>query len=160
MQDEFFGPILAITKVPDLETALKVANDTRYALTGGIFSRNPKTIERFKHGFEVGNLYINRKITGAEVDRQPFGGFKLSGIGAKAGGPDYLKQFMVPRTITENTLRHGFSPDDLDALVAVTTRRLGVVLNRLHLLGGDLSSFTNSTLPNCSAIRSISSVSC
>jgi RHH-type proline utilization regulon transcriptional repressor/proline dehydrogenase/delta 1-pyrroline-5-carboxylate dehydrogenase len=60
--------------------------------------------------FRVGNLYINRKITGALVDRQPFGGLKLSGIGSKAGGPDYVSQFLIPRAITENTLRHGFAP--------------------------------------------------
>ncbi len=60
--------------------------------------------------FRVGNLYINRKITGALVGRQPFGGFKMSGIGSKAGGPDYLLQFLLPRTITENTMRRGFAP--------------------------------------------------
>ncbi|HEV8291595.1 MAG TPA: aldehyde dehydrogenase family protein, partial [Tepidisphaeraceae bacterium] len=81
-------------------------------LTGGIYSRSPASIERCKREFRVGNLYINRKITGALVDRQPFGGFKLSGIGSKAGGPDYLQQFLVPRTVTENTLRHGFAPMD------------------------------------------------
>ena len=64
-----------------------------------------------KRRFRVGNLYINRKITGALVDRQPFGGFKLSGIGSKAGGPDYLLQFLLPRTITENQMRRGFAPE-------------------------------------------------
>jgi RHH-type proline utilization regulon transcriptional repressor/proline dehydrogenase/delta 1-pyrroline-5-carboxylate dehydrogenase len=108
---ELFGPVLAILKAADLGEALSVANGTRYALTGGIFSRNPSSIERAKREFQVGNLYINRSITGALVDLQPFGGFKLSGVGAKAGGSDYLRQFLTPRTITENTLRRGFAPD-------------------------------------------------
>ena len=90
-----------------------IANGTDYALTGGLYSRSPANIDRVKREFRVGNLYINRKITGALVDRQPFGGFKLSGIGTKAGGPDYLLQFLLPRTITENTMRRGFAPEDL-----------------------------------------------
>lgn len=109
-QEEIFGPVLAVIKARDLEQALKIANGTKYALTGGFFSRSPKNIEIVKRRFRVGNLYINRKITGALVDRQPFGGFKLSGIGSKAGGPDYLLQFVLPRTITENTMRRGFAP--------------------------------------------------
>ena len=110
-QDEIFGPVLAVMKAADLTEALRIANGTRYALTGGLYSRSPANIERVRREFRVGNLYINRKITGALVDRQPFGGFKLSGVGSKAGGPDYLQQFMVPRTITENTLRRGFAPE-------------------------------------------------
>jgi RHH-type proline utilization regulon transcriptional repressor/proline dehydrogenase/delta 1-pyrroline-5-carboxylate dehydrogenase len=90
---------------------LQIANGTKYALTGGLYSRSPTHIVRVKREFLVGNLYINRKITGALVDRQPFGGFKLSGIGSKSGGPDYLLQFVQPRTITENTLRRGFAPE-------------------------------------------------
>jgi RHH-type proline utilization regulon transcriptional repressor/proline dehydrogenase/delta 1-pyrroline-5-carboxylate dehydrogenase len=109
-QEEIFGPVLAVMKAADLTEALALANGTRYALTGGLYSRSPATIERIRRQFQVGNLYINRKITGALVDRQPFGGFKLSGVGAKAGGPDYLQQFLQPRTITENTLRRGFAP--------------------------------------------------
>jgi RHH-type proline utilization regulon transcriptional repressor/proline dehydrogenase/delta 1-pyrroline-5-carboxylate dehydrogenase len=109
-QDEIFGPVLAVLKSRDLSDALRIANGTRYALTGGLYSRSPENIARVKREFRVGNLYINRKITGALVDRQPFGGFKLSGIGSKAGGPDYLLQFVLPRTITENTLRRGFAP--------------------------------------------------
>jgi RHH-type proline utilization regulon transcriptional repressor/proline dehydrogenase/delta 1-pyrroline-5-carboxylate dehydrogenase len=111
-QTELFGPILSILRARDLDEAVQIANDTSYALTGGIYSRNPEVIDRVKRDFEVGNLYINRKITGAEVDRQPFGGFKLSGVGAKAGGPDYLLQFLTPRTITENTFRRGFAPEE------------------------------------------------
>jgi RHH-type proline utilization regulon transcriptional repressor/proline dehydrogenase/delta 1-pyrroline-5-carboxylate dehydrogenase len=109
-QEEIFGPVLAVIKARDLDHALEIANGTSYALTGGIFSRSPANIARVKREFRVGNLYINRKITGALVDRQPFGGFKLSGIGSKAGGPDYLLQFALPRVITENTLRRGFAP--------------------------------------------------
>ncbi len=109
-QEEIFGPVLAVIKAKDLSEALAIANGTPYALTGGLFSRSPANIARVRREFRVGNLYINRKITGALVDRQPFGGFKLSGIGSKAGGPDYLLQFLTPRVITENTMRHGFAP--------------------------------------------------
>ncbi|HEY7159446.1 MAG TPA: L-glutamate gamma-semialdehyde dehydrogenase [Gemmataceae bacterium] len=110
-QEEIFGPVLAVLRARDLDHALEIANGTKYALTGGLFSRSPAHIARVKRAFRVGNLYINRKITGALVDRQPFGGFKMSGIGSKAGGPDYLLQFVLPRTITENTLRRGFAPE-------------------------------------------------
>ncbi len=110
-QEEIFGPVLAVLRAGNLDQALEIANGTQYALTGGLFSRSPEHIARIKREFRVGNLYINRKITGAIVDRQPFGGFKMSGIGSKAGGPDYLLQFVLPRTITENTLRRGFAPD-------------------------------------------------
>jgi RHH-type proline utilization regulon transcriptional repressor/proline dehydrogenase/delta 1-pyrroline-5-carboxylate dehydrogenase len=110
-QEEFFGPVLAVLKARDLDEALAIANDVPYALTGGVCSRSPAHIARVRRELRVGNLYINRKITGAIVDRQPFGGFRLSGIGSKAGGPDYLLQFVLPRTITENTLRRGFAPD-------------------------------------------------
>jgi RHH-type transcriptional regulator, proline utilization regulon repressor / proline dehydrogenase / delta 1-pyrroline-5-carboxylate dehydrogenase len=109
-QDEIFGPVLVVFKVPDLNTALQIANGTRYALTGGCFSRSPANLKRVRQEFQVGNLYLNRGITGALVARQPFGGYKLSGIGTKAGGPDYLNQFLVPVNITENTLRRGFAP--------------------------------------------------
>lgn len=109
-QEEIFGPVLAVLAARDLGHALEIANGTRYALTGGLYSRSPASIERVRREFRVGNLYVNRKITGALVDRQPFGGFKMSGIGSKAGGRDYLLQFLVPRTITENTLRRGFAP--------------------------------------------------
>lgn len=112
-QEEIFGPVLAAIRARDLTHALEIANGTAYALTGGFFSRSPENIRRVKREFRVGNLYINRKITGALVHRQPFGGFKLSGVGSKAGGPDYLLQFVVPRTITENTMRRGFAPGDV-----------------------------------------------
>ncbi len=110
-QEEIFGPVLCVMKAKDLDDALRIANGTKYALTGGVFSRSPENIVKVKRRFRVGNLYVNRKCTGALVHRQPFGGFKMSGIGSKAGGPDYLLQFVVPRTITENTLRRGFAPE-------------------------------------------------
>ena len=112
-QEEIFGPVLAVMKARDLDQALEIANGTSYALTGGLISRSPATIARVRREFRVGNLYINRGITGAMVERQPFGGFKMSGIGSKAGGPDYLLQFLEPRVVTENTLRRGFAPPDV-----------------------------------------------
>ncbi len=108
--EEIFGPVLSVIKARDFERALEIANRSSFALTGGVFSRSPAHIEKARKEFRVGNLYINRGITGAIVERQPFGGLKLSGIGSKAGGPDYLLQFLEPRTISENTLRHGFVP--------------------------------------------------
>lgn len=113
-QNEFFGPILSLLKARNLEHAIEIANSTEYALTGGIFSRSPANIEKVKQEFEVGNMYINRGITGAMVDRHPFGGFKMSGIGSKTGGPDYLRQFMEPIVVTENTMRRGFAPQELE----------------------------------------------
>lgn len=109
-QEEIFGPVLAVMKANNFTEALEIANGTNFALTGGLYSRTPSHIERAKAEFEVGNLYINRGITGAIVSRQPFGGFKLSGVGSKAGGPDYLLQFLEPRTVTENVQRQGFAP--------------------------------------------------
>jgi len=110
-QEEIFGPVLAIIRAANLDAAFRIANGTDYALTGGFYSRSPANLERARREMIVGNLYLNRTITGAIVGRQPFGGFKMSGIGSKAGGPDYLLQFVVPRTITENTMRRGFAPD-------------------------------------------------
>lgn len=109
-QQEIFGPVLVVFKAKDLTDALAIANGTDYALTGGCYSRSPANLKRVRQEFAVGNLYLNRSITGALVGRQPFGGFKLSGIGSKAGGPDYLKHFLIPINITENTLRRGFAP--------------------------------------------------
>jgi RHH-type proline utilization regulon transcriptional repressor/proline dehydrogenase/delta 1-pyrroline-5-carboxylate dehydrogenase len=110
-REEIFGPVLSVLKAEDFNHALAIANDSEFALTGGIFSRSPAHIEQARKDFRVGNLYINRGITGAVVERQPFGGLKLSGIGSKAGGPDYLLQFVEPRTVSENTSRHGFVPE-------------------------------------------------
>jgi RHH-type transcriptional regulator, proline utilization regulon repressor / proline dehydrogenase / delta 1-pyrroline-5-carboxylate dehydrogenase len=110
-QEEVFGPVLALMKVKNFDQALEWANSTRFALTGGLFSRSPRHLEEAKKRFQVGNLYLNRHITGAIVGRQPFGGFKMSGLGTKAGGEEYLLHFMDPRVITENTARRGFSPE-------------------------------------------------
>jgi RHH-type proline utilization regulon transcriptional repressor/proline dehydrogenase/delta 1-pyrroline-5-carboxylate dehydrogenase len=109
--EEIFGPVLAVLRARDFDQALAFANATEYALTGGLFSRSPRNIARAREEFLVGNLYINRGITGALVGRQPFGGGRLSGIGAKAGGPDYLLQFVSGSVLSENTLRRGFSPE-------------------------------------------------
>ncbi|MCS6802325.1 MAG: proline dehydrogenase family protein [Chloroflexota bacterium] len=112
-REEIFGPVLALFHVPDFDAALRLAMSVPYALTGGVFSRNPRHLERAAREFRVGNLYLNRKITGAVVGRQPFGGLGISGIGEKAGGPDYLRQFVEPRVVSENTMRHGFVPESL-----------------------------------------------
>lgn len=109
-QEEVFGPVLAVMKVKDFEQALQWANSTRFALTGSVFSRSPRHLERASREFNVGNLYLNRGSTGALVERHPFGGFKMSGVGSKAGGPDYLIQFLDPRIVCENTMRRGFAP--------------------------------------------------
>jgi len=108
---EVFGPVLAIMHAPGYDEALRIANDHPYKLTGGVFTRKPSHIERAKREFRVGNLYINSGITGALVGRQPFGGFGMSGVGSKAGGSDYLLQFVEPRASCENTMRRGFAPE-------------------------------------------------
>jgi RHH-type proline utilization regulon transcriptional repressor/proline dehydrogenase/delta 1-pyrroline-5-carboxylate dehydrogenase len=106
-REEIFGPLLSVTSVRDLDEAIDIVDSLPYALTGGIFSRSPATVEWVANRMPVGNLYVNRGITGAMVGRQPFGGNRRSGIGSKAGGPDYLLQFVEPRVVTENTMRHG-----------------------------------------------------
>jgi RHH-type proline utilization regulon transcriptional repressor/proline dehydrogenase/delta 1-pyrroline-5-carboxylate dehydrogenase len=106
-REEIFGPLLSVTSVRDLDHAVDVVDSLPFALTGGLFSRSPATVERVAARLPVGNLYVNRGITGAMVGRQPFGGNRRSGIGSKAGGPDYLLQFVEPRVVTENTMRHG-----------------------------------------------------
>ena len=108
--EEIFGPVLAVLRAADFDQALEIANSSVYRLTGGVFSRKPAHLEAARQKFRVGNLYINRGITGALVGRQPFGGFGLSGTGSKAGGADYLLHFVLPRCVTENTMRHGFAP--------------------------------------------------
>ncbi|MDQ6625070.1 MAG: aldehyde dehydrogenase family protein, partial [Verrucomicrobiota bacterium] len=110
-QEEIFGPVLSVLKARDLGDAIRIANSTKYALTAGFFSRSPANIERVKAELEAGNVYINRSCTGAVVGRHPFGGFKMSGGGTKAGGSDYLLQFLLPRVVTENIMRHGFAPE-------------------------------------------------
>jgi RHH-type proline utilization regulon transcriptional repressor/proline dehydrogenase/delta 1-pyrroline-5-carboxylate dehydrogenase len=110
--EEIFGPVAAVLRARDFEHALELANQTDFALTAGIVSRSPSHIERASANLRGGNIYVNRAITGAVVGRQPFGGHGMSGIGSKAGGPDYLFQFVQPRVVTENTLRQGFAPAD------------------------------------------------
>lgn len=110
MRQELFGPVLAMSLVNSFEEGLERANDSQYALTGGVFSRHPRHLKLASRRFRVGNLYLNRSCTGALVGRQPFGGAAHSGVGSKAGGPDYLKQFVVPRLVCENTIRQGFAP--------------------------------------------------
>jgi RHH-type proline utilization regulon transcriptional repressor/proline dehydrogenase/delta 1-pyrroline-5-carboxylate dehydrogenase len=111
LREEIFGPLVAVIRVRNMDEALVVANDSEYALTGGLYSRSPANMRKAVLEFSVGNLYINRGITGAIVGRQPFGGSRLSGVGSKAGGPDYLLQFLEPRVVTENTMRRGFTPE-------------------------------------------------
>jgi RHH-type proline utilization regulon transcriptional repressor/proline dehydrogenase/delta 1-pyrroline-5-carboxylate dehydrogenase len=103
-QEEVFGPVLAVMRARDFDQALEWANSTRFALTGAVFSRKREHLERCRRDFRVGNLYFNRSCVGALVQIQPFGGFKMSGVGTKAGGPDYLLHFMDPRSVTEQPL--------------------------------------------------------
>jgi RHH-type proline utilization regulon transcriptional repressor/proline dehydrogenase/delta 1-pyrroline-5-carboxylate dehydrogenase len=110
--EEIFGPVLVAMRADDFDQALDLAGSTDYALTGGLFSRSPARIARAAEEFRAGNLYVNRGITGALVGRQPFGGFGMSGVGSKAGGPDYLLQFVEPKVLTENTIRQGFAPSE------------------------------------------------
>ena len=111
MQEELFGPILALMKVSDFDAALDAAMTSEFALTGGVYSRCPSHLAAAEKRFRVGNLYLNRGCTGAVVHRQPFGGFGMSGVGTKAGGPGYLLNFAEPRAVSENTTRRGFTPD-------------------------------------------------
>ena len=104
------GANRGIIRARDFEHALEIANDGRYRLTGGVYSRKPAHLLQARQHFRVGNLYLNRNITGAIVGRQPFGGAGMSGVGSKAGGRDYLLQFVEPRVVTENTMRRGFAP--------------------------------------------------
>ena len=101
MQEEIFGPVLAVCKVNSFEQALEVANNTEYGLTGAVISKNRMHLEQARQSFHVGNLYLNRKCTGAIVGYQPFGGFNMSGTDSKAGGPDYLILHMQGQSISE-----------------------------------------------------------
>ena len=112
VREEIFGPVLAIMKAKDLDEAFDMVNASDYALTAGIFSRSPKALERAQKELFVGNLYLNRGCTGAIVERHPFGGFKMSGGGTKAGGKEYLENFLFPRLVAENVIRRGFTPPE------------------------------------------------
>jgi RHH-type proline utilization regulon transcriptional repressor/proline dehydrogenase/delta 1-pyrroline-5-carboxylate dehydrogenase len=105
--EEVFGPVLTVETVPGVDEAFATVEDSRFALTGGLYTRSPATVREAEARLPVGNLYVNREITGARVGRQPFGGGRMSGTGPKAGGPDYLLQFVEARCVTENTVRHG-----------------------------------------------------
>jgi RHH-type proline utilization regulon transcriptional repressor/proline dehydrogenase/delta 1-pyrroline-5-carboxylate dehydrogenase len=107
LHEEVFGPLLAVDRVRDIDDACDRVDALPFALTGGLFARNPHTVDYVVRRSPVGNLYVNRAITGAMVGRQPFGGNRLSGTGTKAGGPDYLLHFVEPKVVTENTVRHG-----------------------------------------------------
>ena len=107
LNEEIFGPLLALERVAGVEAALEIVEGLPFALTGGLFARDPATVREVRRRTPVGNLYVNRGITGAKVGRQPFGGNRLSGNGTKAGGPDYLHSFVEPRAVSENTMRHG-----------------------------------------------------
>jgi RHH-type transcriptional regulator, proline utilization regulon repressor / proline dehydrogenase / delta 1-pyrroline-5-carboxylate dehydrogenase len=111
LHEEIFGPLVSVEAVGSVEEACDRVDALPFALTGGLFSRSPATIERVAARTPVGNLYVNRAITGAMVGRQPFGGSRRSGVGSKAGGPDYLLQFVEPRVVSENTMRHGLPMD-------------------------------------------------
>jgi 1-pyrroline-5-carboxylate dehydrogenase len=100
-QEEIFGPVLAVTKAKDFDEALSMANDSEFGLTGAVYSQNPKKIERAEDEFHVGNLYMNRKCTGALVGAHPFGGFNMSGTDSKSGGQDYLLLFLQAKTVSE-----------------------------------------------------------
>jgi RHH-type proline utilization regulon transcriptional repressor/proline dehydrogenase/delta 1-pyrroline-5-carboxylate dehydrogenase len=110
VREEIFGPALTFEPVSGVEAACEIVESEQQALTGGLFSRNPRTIEAVARRTPVGNLYVNRGTTGAMVGRQPFGGNRLSGTGTKAGGPDYLLHFVEPVVVSENTVRHGLAP--------------------------------------------------
>jgi RHH-type proline utilization regulon transcriptional repressor/proline dehydrogenase/delta 1-pyrroline-5-carboxylate dehydrogenase len=111
-REEIFGPVVAILRVKNLDEAFALVNGSDYALTGGLFSRSPRALARAESELMVGNLYLNRGITGAVVERHPFGGFKMSGGGTKAGGRDYLQNFLFPRVTVENVMRRGFTPPE------------------------------------------------
>jgi predicted delta-1-pyrroline-5-carboxylate dehydrogenase group 2 len=107
VREEVFGPLLTVEPVKGIEQACEIVESLPFALTGGLYSRDPETVAKVIARLRTGNLYVNRRITGAMVGRQPFGGNGLSGVGSKAGGPDYLLQFVEPRVVSENTMRHG-----------------------------------------------------
>ena len=100
-QEEIFGPVLAAFRAKDFNAALEIANNTQFGLTGALFSRERRRLEQARREFHVGNLYLNRKCTGALVDVHPFGGFNMSGTDSKAGGRDYLLLFMQAKSVSE-----------------------------------------------------------
>ena len=111
-REEIFGPVLSVLRAKTLDQAFELANGVDYALTVGLFSRSPGALEKARRELLAGNVYLNRGITGAIVERHPFGGFKMSGGGTKAGGRGYLENFMFPRVVAENVLRRGFAAEE------------------------------------------------
>ena len=111
LREEVFGPLLCVEAVGGIAEALTRIDALPFALTAGLFSRDPETVAAVSDAIPAGNLYVNRSTTGAMVARQPFGGNRLSGIGSQAGGPDYLRQFTRARVVSENTMRHGLETD-------------------------------------------------
>jgi RHH-type proline utilization regulon transcriptional repressor/proline dehydrogenase/delta 1-pyrroline-5-carboxylate dehydrogenase len=111
-REEIFGPVLSVLRARDLDHAFELANGVDYALTAGLFSRSPSALERGRRELVAGNVYLNRGITGSIVERHPFGGFRMSGGGTKAGGRGYLENFMFPRVVAENVMRRGFAPEE------------------------------------------------
>jgi 1-pyrroline-5-carboxylate dehydrogenase len=107
-QEEIFGPVLACIKADDFNHALRIANDTEYGLTGAVYSNDREKLERARREFHVGNLYLNRKCTGALVGAHPFGGFNMSGTDSKAGGRDYLGLFLQAK-VTSEKVRAGYT---------------------------------------------------
>src|SRR5262249_22453663 len=108
-QEEIFGPVLAILREKDYDDALRIANDTEFGLTGAVYTKNPSKLQRARDEFFVGNLYLNRKCTGAMVGCHPFGGFNMSGTDSKAGGRDYLLLFLQAKSVAEKTARQAFA---------------------------------------------------
>ena len=102
--EEIFGPVLAVVKARDFDHALEIANNTEFGLTGGVYSKNPGKLEKARENFHVGNLYFNRKCTGAMVGAHPFGGFNMSGTDSKTGGKDYLMLFLQGKTVAEKII--------------------------------------------------------
>jgi 1-pyrroline-5-carboxylate dehydrogenase len=100
-REEIFGPVLAVIKAKDFDDAVRIANDSEYGLTGSLYAKNRKHIDRAKDECHAGNFYINKKCTGALVGVHPFGGFNMSGTDSKAGGRDYLMLFTQAKTISE-----------------------------------------------------------
>jgi len=100
-QEEIFGPVLAVIKAKDFDQALEIANNTEFGLTGAVYSRSKEKLERAEELFHVGNLYLNRKCTGAMVGAHPFGGFNMSGTDSKTGGKDYLLLFLQAKSVAE-----------------------------------------------------------
>ena len=111
LREELFGPLVTVEAVPSIDAALAVVDSLPFALTGGLFSRSPRTIDEVVRRMPVGNLYVNRAITGAMVARQPFGGNRRSGTGTQAGGPDYLRQFTEPGSWPRTRCATGWSPN-------------------------------------------------